>query len=149
MKTIKLLSLSLFVFGGMLLTSCKKEGCTNDKADNYDAEAKVSDKSCVYTVDVVFWFEEIEAVGLSAAEINKLTFLLNKESIGSASIDKYSEEAPTCNKGGNKFSTELKKAPYEPFNYTVEDEDGNQLIEGIVQLDTDSCRVIKLENFNY
>ena len=37
-----------------VLTSCKKEGCTDSKATNYSSEAKKDDGSCVYeTVTVI------------------------------------------------------------------------------------------------
>lgn len=29
-------------------TSCKKKGCTNERAENYDADAKKDDNTCVY-----------------------------------------------------------------------------------------------------
>ena len=35
--------LSLFMF-----SACKKEGCTNDKASNFNAEAKKDDGSCIF-----------------------------------------------------------------------------------------------------
>ena len=46
MKNIFLLFLLLFSIG---LNSCKKKGCTDLNAANYDAEAKKDDGSCVYT----------------------------------------------------------------------------------------------------
>ncbi|PWH85376.1 hypothetical protein DIT68_08925 [Brumimicrobium oceani] len=130
----------------MLLTSCKKEGCTNPVADNYDAEAKTSDLSCVYTVDAVFWFKESVSIALQAAEINKLTYLLNGEPFGTSKTDVFWEEAPECGSAGSiKFSTELKESNSEPFYYSVTDEEGLELWREIITLDTDSCRVILLE----
>jgi hypothetical protein len=50
MKT-KLLILGV---GAMLiLASCKKEGCTDDKAENYSKKAKKDDGSCVYADGVI------------------------------------------------------------------------------------------------
>lgn len=42
---------SLLLVGGISLTACKKEGCTDPLADNYDENAKKEDSSCVYTND--------------------------------------------------------------------------------------------------
>ncbi len=43
---------SLFVLGVLFtfgtFTSCKKEGCTDSIAENYDSKAKTDDGSCVY-----------------------------------------------------------------------------------------------------
>ncbi len=46
-RFLNLASLLLFVavFG---LSACKKEGCTDSMAENYDAEAEENDNSCTY-----------------------------------------------------------------------------------------------------
>lgn len=46
MKTIKYLT--LIALAGMITFSCKKEGCTDQSASNYDANAENDDGSCVY-----------------------------------------------------------------------------------------------------
>jgi hypothetical protein len=148
MKTIKLLSIGLFISGAMLFSGCKKEGCTNPDADNFDGEAKTSDFSCVYTTEVVFWFKENISIGLQAAEIGKLDFLLNEEQIGQSGTDMFWEEAPECGTIGTiKFTRELTESRSEPFYYTVKDEEGFELWKGLTVLDIDSCRVIQLEDF--
>ena len=50
-KTLMMAGLSLAVVGGM--TSCKKEGCTDSTATNYDEKAKKDDGSCVAATPVV------------------------------------------------------------------------------------------------
>lgn len=42
----------LFTFGS--LTSCKKEGCTDSVAENFDSKAKEDDGSCVYPREKFF-----------------------------------------------------------------------------------------------
>lgn len=44
---ISMTVLALFVLSGTSLVSCKKEGCTNEKSDNYDPDAKEDDNSCI------------------------------------------------------------------------------------------------------
>lgn len=56
MKTFKLFNYGLvaLVLGFTLsLTSCKKKGCTDDRAENFDSNAKKDDGSCVYPTVVV------------------------------------------------------------------------------------------------
>lgn len=43
--------------GLVLATSCKKEGCTDPAANNYDEKAKKDDGSCTYTV--TNWYTEV------------------------------------------------------------------------------------------
>ncbi|MBL7898430.1 MAG: hypothetical protein JNJ99_07835 [Crocinitomicaceae bacterium] len=46
MKQIKILLVGIILFG--LSTSCKKEGCTDSTATNFDADAKKDDGSCIF-----------------------------------------------------------------------------------------------------
>ncbi|RYM36115.1 hypothetical protein ERX46_03720 [Brumimicrobium glaciale] len=148
MKTIKLLSLGLFVAGAMLFSSCKKEGCTNPTANNYDAKAKTSDGSCIYTAEVVFWFKENLSIALQNAEIKELNYSLNGEPLGKSGTDKFWEEAPECETAGTiKFSKELTKSNSEPFYCKIVDKEGVKLWEELITLDTDSCRIILLDSF--
>lgn len=49
MKKLLFLSSSfLAVICVISFTSCKKKGCTNEQAENYDADAKKDDNTCVY-----------------------------------------------------------------------------------------------------
>lgn len=47
MKTFKTL-IALTIVGATLVSSCKKKGCTDHHATNYDAKAKKDDGSCTY-----------------------------------------------------------------------------------------------------
>ena len=47
MKTVKTL-LILTLAGATLVSSCKKKGCTDQDAENFDAKAKKDDGSCTY-----------------------------------------------------------------------------------------------------
>ena len=50
-KTIKFIVIALFYIGMTLtLTSCKKEGCTDINANNYDQEADKDDGNCTYPI---------------------------------------------------------------------------------------------------
>ncbi len=44
---IKLFAISISILSLSLLSSCRKKGCTNPLADNYDDKARVDDGSCV------------------------------------------------------------------------------------------------------
>lgn len=42
----------LMLAGSLVMAGCKKEGCTDEKATNYNADAKKDDGSCVYPAPV-------------------------------------------------------------------------------------------------
>ena len=52
MKSLEKLSLILLI-GGLTLTSCKKEGCTDETAENYNEKAKKDDGSCTYATPTI------------------------------------------------------------------------------------------------
>ncbi|NQY12208.1 MAG: DUF4856 domain-containing protein [Flavobacteriales bacterium] len=59
------LSLVTIAVLGLTITSCKKEGCMDDTANNYDSEAKKDDGSCMYeeeedsyTIPTTYAFED-------------------------------------------------------------------------------------------
>ncbi|MBU2020063.1 MAG: DUF4856 domain-containing protein [Bacteroidetes bacterium] len=49
---MKIASVAIFTLVALpvFLTSCKKEGCTDETANNYSSKAKIDDGSCTYTV---------------------------------------------------------------------------------------------------
>lgn len=146
MKTIKLLTTGLFITGAMLLSSCKKEGCTNPSADNFDVKAEINDESCKYTTNLVFWFDETQSQQFQANGVEKINFTLSDEPLGSTNTDQFWEESPKCDSpGALKYSKELTKSNTAPVYYKVLDEEGEELLKGMTELTTDSCRVIKLE----
>lgn len=48
MKGIHYIFVLVLVLVGISVTSCRREGCTDSAANNYDSRAKVDDGSCVY-----------------------------------------------------------------------------------------------------
>lgn len=51
MKTTKLF-LGALVIGALVTTSCKKKGCMDEAATNFNSEAKKDDGSCTFTPDI-------------------------------------------------------------------------------------------------
>ncbi|MBI9037774.1 MAG: hypothetical protein JEY97_06535 [Bacteroidales bacterium] len=47
MKKECFFAILIFFIGSLVFQSCKREGCTNPKAENYDLKAKTDDGSCV------------------------------------------------------------------------------------------------------
>lgn len=49
LTSMKMIAASLLIGGAATITSCKKEGCTDPIANNYNDKAKKDDGSCTYT----------------------------------------------------------------------------------------------------
>ncbi|MBT6745848.1 MAG: hypothetical protein HOB26_04780 [Flavobacteriales bacterium] len=49
MKTIKITILSILALSILICTSCKRKGCTNELATNYESKAKKDDGTCEYS----------------------------------------------------------------------------------------------------
>src|SRR5687768_2716548 len=52
---MKMINLSMLLLMFVSFNSCKKEGCTDADAENYDSEAIDNDGSCQYKGDLTFW----------------------------------------------------------------------------------------------
>ena len=84
MKKILLLSLSLIT-----LNSCDfpdpipVEGCTDPNAINYNSNADTDNNSCDFTADILFYLNQDAGIFLYNQGVNKITFHINGNSIGS------------------------------------------------------------------
>jgi len=53
---MKLLTISILVLTMMIVGSCKKDGCTDKTANNFDEKAKNDDGTCTYDMGTItFW----------------------------------------------------------------------------------------------
>jgi hypothetical protein len=59
--------LILFAIGTMFFVGCKKEGCTDETATNYNSDAGKDDESCLYDGSLHVWLSQATADTLTAA----------------------------------------------------------------------------------
>lgn len=97
-KIILLCALASFI-----LIGCKKKGCTDPFALNYNTEAEKDDETCTYDGHLVFWFTSVTATNFVNASIPNLDFYLNGEKVGNVSMTQFSSGQPTC--GGSEGFT--------------------------------------------
>ncbi|MCC7454183.1 MAG: hypothetical protein IT222_08465 [Crocinitomix sp.] len=95
--------LTLTFIVGLTLISCKKEGCLDSDAKNYNADAKTDDGSCTYEAQFVVYFNQATSENLIADGISELSFYLGGKSIGSLSTSNFSVLLPEC--GGSEGLT--------------------------------------------
>jgi|TARA_R110000737_G_scaffold344050_2_gene370789 hypothetical protein len=66
----------LFV-SSVVLISCKKLGCTDINAMNYEKIAQKNDESCTYEGSIGIWFDSLKSIEYSNAGIQTLTYFIN------------------------------------------------------------------------
>ncbi|MCG8577738.1 MAG: hypothetical protein MI810_22850 [Flavobacteriales bacterium] len=143
MKTFKLTLFALLV--GTALASCKKEGCTDSDATNYDEKAKTDDATCTYEGSAVFWYGEATATALDASGTSNLKYYVNAELIGSSAADVFWTGAPDCGQDGSiTFNYDMGLQKTISFSYWITNNVGLELWSGDLVLEANTCKTIEL-----
>ncbi len=124
-KVNYLLFVTIFVFA---LGACKKKGCLDQNATNYNSEAKKDDGSCLYEGSAVIWFNTPKVIEYSATGTSNLVFYLEGIQIGTLNLLDFINTAPAC--GGDHAVTvkrNLDSAPSKSFSLVVKGDSGATL----------------------
>jgi hypothetical protein len=113
-------------------TGCRKAGCTDIDACNYDPKAKVSDGSCINKGKVTFW----QSTAGDGYDI--VVTINNTEAI----ITTQSANVPLCDAAGN--ATFSLCPGYHTYN-ADEVFPGVSSWEGSILVDEDACVTVQLE----
>lgn len=125
--------------------SCKKEGCTNADADNYDSSAKKDDGSCTYTGRHVIWYNSATAVNLAYDGITSLTYYVDGAVVGSSSASVYWTGSPDCGTNGSiTVSKNLGTSNSKSFSYSVKDQDDAEVWSGTLNFVGNQCTAFQL-----
>lgn len=126
--------------------SCKKEGCTDIYATNYDSAAKTNDGSCQYEGTVQFWYNQSTSQNLIDDGSTSLTISVDGNVIGSYATSVYFSGEPSCGQASivrtvkNLGSSKTKAATYR-----VIDDFGDEIWAGNFTFDAaNECYSIKL-----
>ncbi|GAA0876086.1 hypothetical protein GCM10009118_24960 [Wandonia haliotis] len=145
MKKVKLITLGLLLAGTTALTGCKKEGCIDANAVNYDSEAKKDDNSCKYEGRVVFWHGQETAQNLSFTGTTSLLYYVNDELVGSSAASTYWTGAPSCGTDGTVTDTkDLGIAKNKGYSYRVDNQSGFTIWSGTVNYTANNCEAVEL-----
>lgn len=118
----------LFLLLGLVLltaTSCKKEGCTDQDATNFESEAKKDDGSCSYSGTLTPWHNEQDALFLVGDGAETLYYYIDDQLVGTAAASAYFPSAPVCGQNGAVTITrDLGSSKSSSHILTVEDQTG-------------------------
>ena len=103
----------------MFAASCKKEGCTDIAAINYDSEAEKNDNTCNYEASVIFWVNASSSVNFQNNMINSLNIYVNGAKIGQMSTSSDQLTTPACNSVGVTHLLDLASATSTSITYKV------------------------------
>jgi hypothetical protein len=124
------------VFYLMVLSSCKKEGCTDAIATNFNEEASKDDGSCTYDATVNFWYNQATSQNLQNDEIISLTVYVDNQVIGSYASNVFFNGSPSCGQSSLvSKSLDLGKAKTKTANYRVIDDIGDEIWSGTATFD--------------
>lgn len=128
----------------VIIISCKKEGCTNVDAVNFNNEANTNDGSCEYQTDVSFWFDQTTSDQLTNwYSVTELSVYINNSPVGTINASEW-KTGPDC--GGANFTTtwDMGNKTTMAFNYFANDQTGNQQFYGVGDLTPNQCTSIEL-----
>lgn len=130
----------------LTLFSCKKLGCSDIDAINYDSEVKPKNSSnCQYSGEVVFWHGQAVAEFLISDGATGLFYYVNGEMVGSASASTYWTGRPDCGANGSVTVTkELGAVKNKTYSYSIIDQTGYEYASGVVNFTANTCQSVEL-----
>lgn len=104
MKLNQILFASALLFS-IAFSSCKKKGCTDSLASNYDYSVDKDDQSCIFSSDILFWYDANQ--GSFPFDASDLNFYLDSKLLGSSNGELARQGLPTCD------SLDIVNFPFE------------------------------------
>lgn len=128
------------LFVALAFTSCKKEGCTDEVADNYSTESKTDDGTCNYTSSIALWWTEATADNLWDAGADVITFEIDGQIVGSQSTNTWNTVVPECGANGVPgASFDLGNNTTKSITIKGYDQDGDLYWDTAIQLKGGEC----------
>lgn len=140
----KILMGTALLFIGLM--SCKKEGCTDIDATNYDLDAKKDNGTCTYEGNTIFWYDEDVANYLVSDGAISLTYYVDNNIVGSSAANVYwSGTSPDCGTTGLvTVSKNLGGFKTQAYAYEIVDQDGWIYWQGTLNFNANTCFSLQL-----
>jgi len=148
MKKILLFSLSLITLISCETNSIPVEGCTDPNAINYNPQADINNNSCDFTGDIIFYLDAAAGIYLYNEGVDKLTFYIDGNNIGSQYNDGgfYTAQTPP-NCFDNFFTTGSvywSNNSYTTISWEAIDETGYVWYNSEAYLEANTCTTMEL-----
>lgn len=148
MKLIPILFIATILF-----TSCKKEGCTDSLAENYDQEADKNDNTCTYEGKVTFWLDANSSIEFGNNMVDDLFILIDEVKIGQMTTTSSLLNAPGCGSTGVTHfeSLGVDKSKQIKYKVTFEQQTGPFTkeefthSEGNIKLEGGKCTTFQIQ----
>jgi hypothetical protein len=145
MKIFKKVMMGMLIISSTVFTGCAKEGCVDVDSTNYDDTATSDDGSCTFEGNVVFWYNEASSTEMVGDLIEALTFYVDGKVVGSNAANVYWLSEPDCGDNASITVTQsLGNVKSESYTFSVIDNDGLTVWEGLVDFDANTCLAVEL-----
>lgn len=129
--------MSAFVFIG-----CKKSGCNDQLATNFDENATKGDASCKYDASVIFWIQD-DNQGIYG--VDTLLIMIDDVVIGKQSTATTFTVQPECkNAEVIKYHKDMGETVSESFRYRITTKDSLNLKEGQMNIIRSKCQFVSI-----
>lgn len=140
----KNLILMLLIILSATFTGCKKSGCTNNNATNYDSKAK-ENEGCKFQGEIVFWYGKSTSQYLITDNAITLTYYVDGKVVGSSATSVYWTGAPSCGQSGSiSVTKDLGSSPSKSYPYSIKDQTGYEYWSGYVVFEGNTCTATEL-----
>lgn len=143
MKTLSITFIALLTV--FTISSCKKSGCTNELATNFDSEATADDGTCQYGSNIVFWCLPAVSDSLRNLGHTQLKFDIDNEIVDSIVTEFFFSSVGECNASGTKtISREFFGDTKQHYHYRVRGNNGQVIYEDFIQIKAKDCFDVRL-----
>ena len=125
----------------MLVMSCKKEGCTDRDATNFDDKAKKNDNTCEFEASWIFFYDKTTAQKLQLGGSTTVYVYVDDKLIGNQATNTWYNSIPSCeSESVMKVTKKLGGSKSKAYTYSIKDQDGYEYVSGVLNFDANLCQ---------
>ncbi|MFK8044695.1 MAG: hypothetical protein AB8B72_04320 [Crocinitomicaceae bacterium] len=146
---MKRITLALTIaLAGLSFASCKKYGCTDPDAINFEDKVRSDNLLCEYEGSILFWYDEIVRDSLLQVlgPIESLEYYVEYVRADSLEFDNELVEPPVCGQPEVATYTSTMKTGFQRWvRYQIYTNFDALIYDSVVQLQANQCMKIRLD----